>query len=411
MTFADHDELYFSLTEDIRELRIDRATATVRLPIGAQIIFADGYAGFDKRKDFTVSVKETEHGDVAEYEVTRPLRKDMQFILSIAFLKGYVDLGPLHEVRRLDRQEGHIFSSFAIAFSGLFMLSGYYYFMWRRVGRDSTDRTVLTVYDPPDGMGPAEIRHLYTRGKVDYASIAATILRLAEVGGLSISERQGIYRIERCMTGPDGCTSLEKEFQKNIFSGPGELTIGHAGISKAFASALHTMRTGLKKGIKGLQRSNGRYLWTGIAISLITIFLSFAVLDLNDFGKEKTFKNIYLCTMITVMGGVNLMFKWLLRSPTEAYTKLLDRIAGYRLFLETSFNKGASQSGGIQLSLQRHLPNAVALGIDCGKITIRQGQTEWYSGSTGFFSVGEFLSSINKKGWRKGFDQGRETDG
>ena len=179
ITFPDHDELYFLIVEDIRELKIGKASATVRLPKGAQIIFADGYAGLEGRKDFKVSVKETEYGDVTGYEVARPLKEKMQFILSVAFLKGYVDLGPLHELRRLDRQEGHIFSSFAISLSGLFILLGYYFFIWRRVGRDFKDGTLLTVYDPPDNLGPAEMRQLYTRGKVDGVSIIATILRLA----------------------------------------------------------------------------------------------------------------------------------------------------------------------------------------------------------------------------------------
>jgi len=320
----------------------------------------------------------------------------MQFILSVAFLKGYVDLGPLHELRRLDRQEGHIFSSFAISLSGLFILLGYYFFIWRRVGRDFKDGTLLTVYDPPDNLGPAEMRQLYTRGKVDGVSIIATILRLAETGGLNISERQGVYRIERRQAGPDGCTPLEKGFLENIFSTSEDMIIGHAGTRKTTGAAVHVMRSELRNGFKGLQRTNGRYLWPGIAISLIALFLSIAVLDLDDYGKENIFKNIYLCFMIAILGGVNLMFKRLLRSPTEAYIKLLERIRGYCAFLESSFKK-EGQSGGIPPSLQRHLPYAVALGIDCRRVMIRQGQAGWYSGSFGGFSVLDFSASVNKK--------------
>jgi hypothetical protein len=112
--------------------------------------------------------------------------------------------------------------------------------------------------------------------------------------------------------------------------------------------------------------------------------------------------------MIITFGGTILIFKWLFKSPTEAYLKILKRIEGYRLYLVSSFKESAGKSGVIPSSLHKHLPYAVAFGIDCREVMIRQTQAEGYSGRSHIFSIGDFSASLFKKGRKiEDFKEGR----
>jgi hypothetical protein len=100
-----------------------------------------------------------------------------------------------------------------------------------------------------------------------------------------------------------------------------------------------------------------------------------------------------------VFGFLGLLFYFLLKAPTKEGRALLDRIAGYRDALAASFRKEESGMGdpGISPFLARHLPYAMALGIECDRLAFRWDSTRWFTGRSGGFSVRDFTASIRRR--------------
>ena len=106
------------------------------------------------------------------------------------------------------------------------------------------------------------------------------------------------------------------------------------------------------------------------------------------------FAFVVLCVMLTV-------FYRLLKAPTQAGSKLMGRIEGFGKFLAVNYAKtrGLRQRPETDAPpfLEKHLPYAIALGIDSEYVSIRAKSLEWYAGRPGGFSPYDFTSSLRMK--------------
>jgi uncharacterized membrane protein YgcG len=93
---------------------------------------------------------------------------------------------------------------------------------WFYLGRDIPGKgTVVVGYEPPEGLGPAEVGTLIDE-RVDLRDISAVIIDLAVRGYLRIAEVERSlsssrdYRFER-LKGPEGLKPFEKELYSQLF--------------------------------------------------------------------------------------------------------------------------------------------------------------------------------------------------
>ena len=393
-----HEELFFDVTGRILKLPVRRASATVRLPEGADVVFADGFAGLRDRKDFTARVRELHGSDFVDYAVWRPLKPEMGFQVSVGFTKGFVKTSLWTQGKQLDRRSGGLMTSIGVLVLGLACTCGYYLIAWNRVGRDPPAGLVLREFEPPAGVSPALIRYILRNRRVDDTGLAAALVHLAQHGAIRIDERGGAYQMRK--TGiAEGCAPHEQVVLAAVFGNSERLVIG---IGRA-RSILRAARSSMKRALGAEYRRyfvlNSRYLWPGLLLSVSTLACSLLALNLGDGGKSGAFLASYLAIQLGIFGILTLPCSFLLKTPTQEGRTLLDRIAGYRDTLAANFRRETGGMGdpGISPSLARHLPYAMALGIETDRIGYRWVSTQWFGGSSGGFSARDFTEAIRRR--------------
>ncbi|MBI5102177.1 MAG: DUF2207 domain-containing protein [Nitrospirae bacterium] len=396
-----HDELCFVIAGRAgRANHIRGSTATVRLPKGADVIFAGGYAGLRDRKDVGAEVEETGQGDIVRYFVKRPLREGMIFSVDIGFVKGYARASWLQRLVLLDRQTRRLLSSLFIFFSGLVVSFIYYWTAWVKVGRDPKGQGVeLTEFSPPADIDPAGMRALLKKGKADHLSTTAAILSLAERGYIRIFEWEGAYKIQRTQAIDSQVSDREKTLLSTLFSERNMVVLTGSSERKLLSRAGRTLKTLLKKEYGKQTEQNIRYLWPGIVISVLFLLASLAVIDkseLVDRSRATTGLAVYASILCAGFGLLTLLFSRLLRRPAKGYVDLLEQLHSYAGFLKRNFTNLNAQKADIPPFLQEHLPYAIAAGVDVSHLLIRNGEAKWYKGTSGGFGCGDFIRTVKR---------------
>ncbi len=75
----------------------------------------------------------------------------------------------------------------------------YYLIAWFRIGPDPKPGTILTLYEPPEGLSPAATRYIAS-GITDGRSFAAVIAQLAVRGCIRVESANGKYKLSRLMS-------------------------------------------------------------------------------------------------------------------------------------------------------------------------------------------------------------------
>jgi len=146
-----------------------------------------------------------------------------------------------------------------------------------------------------------------------------------------------------------------------------------------------------------------------LALSVVAAAGGLFFLDLPFHGRESWplivysgFAFILLCITLAV-------YYHLLKAPTEAGSKIMNRIEGFRKFLAVNYEKARSFSERPETDappfLEKHLSYAIALGIESEYVSIRAKNFEWYAGRPGGFSPYDFTSSLK---WKRR-DTGRQS--
>lgn len=379
--YDDHDRFSFAVKHTSLGLRVDRAMATVRLPSGANTVRADGLAGPPGRKYFSASVDETAAGDVIRYAATRPLLADMTFHAIVSLPKGFARRSIWQRVRRFDRAQGHILQSLGLFLTATVLSLVYFVLAWRRVGRDPESKAVMPVYDPPDGLSPALMRHLVRRRQPDGRTVVATVVRLAQLGALVVVERDGRYRLAKRAAVPPECAPHEVEFFNHLFGGSDALMLGTRAARARLAAARLGLRRALRTEHSQYLVTNRRHFWPGLVLSVAGVVLGLAVgVPRSDLGYA------YLVFMALVLVTTNVTFWKLLQAPTTQAQELMVEIHGFRQFLDASYRDGVAA----------HLAYAIALGVDHERVSILDREIDWYAGNSGGFSADDFAASLHR---------------
>ncbi len=396
-----HDELCFVIVGPASRANFIRnATATVRLPQGADVIFAGGRAGLKDRKDIVSRVEETGQGDIVRYSVTRPLREGMGFSVDIGFVKGYTKASVLQRLIVLDRQTRRLLSSLLIFFSGLAVSFIYYLIAWFKVGRDPEGKVApLAEFSPPEEIDPAGMRALMRKGMADHLSTTAAILSLAEKGAIRISESEGVYKIEKTQAVAPPLSDLERAFMSALFQGRNMAVLSGSSRRRLLSEAGRTLKTLLKKEYRKQTEHNMRYLWPGIIISVLSVLASLAMIDRSELiesGRAGFAMTVYGAMLAAGFGLLALLFSRLLRRPSKEHVDMLERLRAYTDFLKRNFSGLNEKRADIPPLLQEHLPYAIAAGVDVSHLLIRNGEAKWYKGASGGFGCGDFIKTVRR---------------
>ncbi len=356
--FDDHDQIYWNATGTAWPVPIDRARATVVLPVavsgGIRVGCFTGPQGAvqsDCRADAG--------SEVAGFESARPLGPGEGLSIVVGLPKGVLE-EPSALARWLDRLSDWI-SLFTLL---PFLTFGAMFQLWRTRGRDRGARESIPVrYEPPDGLTPAEVGTVVDE-RADLADITSSILDLAIRGYLRIEEQEiqkflflesTDYRLHK-LREPEGLAAHERKLMQSLFAdGP---VVAVSDLKDNFYKHLPGIREALYTEV-----SKGKHLFptspdsvrTGWAMGgfavLVLAFFSFMVLRLDQ------------ALAVGACGLIVLAFSRVMPRKTRRGRQAYEEIQGFSEFLTRVDRDRLERMGGRSRdTFERILPYAVVLG-------------------------------------------------
>jgi uncharacterized membrane protein YgcG len=420
--FEDFDELYWNVTGNDWTFPIDAASVRIDLPPGANIVQSAAYTGRQGEQGRSYQVAQ-ENGSIYAARTTSVLQPGEGFTVAVAWQKGIV-AAPT-EADKFNwwlRDNAGLLALLA----GIAAVLGYYVYAWTRVGRDPPEGTIVPLFHPPEGLGPAASRFIW-RQSFDDRAFAAGLVGLAVKKRLVIGDDDGDFWIERkADQGPPLTQSeaallqalpalrtelkqenhrrigsaraalrdwLVREYEGSIFVrnfawfaigallscmvliGSALLLPGETGMLGLFATGWTAVWWGviLTVGwgaIKGLFGGRGlvRRLASIFPLLFMIPFMGAGVVAPAAILFSEGLKPQLMAVIVggIVLGLANLAFYYLLRAPTPMGRQLLDKLEGFRMFLATAEEERLKVLHPPEKTpelFERYLPYAMAL--DC----------------------------------------------
>ncbi|MBC8025384.1 MAG: DUF2207 domain-containing protein [Steroidobacteraceae bacterium] len=438
--FSEHDELYWNVNGNGWDFAIDRVTARVTLPseIPPADIRMEAYTGAQGSagKDYSA---ELEDGTTAVFASTRAFGPREGLTIVAMWPKGFIipavpgTSPPLniasqsvgYDAARDGGQpsnynentysspaEAFLRREFArdnrpvlFGFAGLALIFLFYWRVWSRIGRDPPSKGIIPEYESPKDVSAASMRYLLRMG-YDNECYAAAVLSLAVKGSLRIEQDSGIlgfgkkYTLVRSTKDPDVETRLapdESALLGALFVKGDRIELkqeNHVVIRGA--SRLH--EGALKSGYAtGYFRLNGGWNFLGILLTVFAIAVTMS--QPGTIGWPLYYLDTKLGWLTAALAiatlAVALVFGWLLRAPTVRGQALMDKIRGFKKYLEVAEGADLKRISGPPPKLtpalyEAYLPAALALDVDQRwaekfarvlAVEAPNYQPAWYTGS------------------------------
>ncbi len=227
--FSDEtEELYWNLTGNDWSFPIDRVTADIHLPEGAEVRDLAGYTGYYGEVGTDVEIRR-DTGNRILLRTTRPFQSGEGVTVSVSWQAGLLPKPGLSETVA-DRAADNPGALLALA--AFLALAGYYGLVWWQVGRDPRKGTIIPLFEPPEEYSPAAVGHIHARGFNNGLSparaLSVGITSLAVKGLLTIEDLNRSsgtrYVLHRTDKPADGLPPGEAVLLEWLFSDPDEDT-------------------------------------------------------------------------------------------------------------------------------------------------------------------------------------------
>lgn len=440
--FDDFDELYWNVTGNEWSFEIEKASAAIHLPEGAEVLQHACYTGFAGSTETNCSSDLSAPGTVTW--TASELKENEGLTIAVGFTKGIVKQ-PRTPSWLETETFGKILGGIGIAFLALM------YFLWSRHGKDHESPTVVPQFDIPDRLSPASIGYIAS-GSYKNNLLAAALVDMAVKGYIRIKEipKTGLfgkthYTIEKLKSEGDDLGIEEKGLFQGLFPGRSDSLNLTGEYNASVAAAVNIFMLGITGRSRSiLSKGHNRGLtfllflaisaiyWTALYSSyqhffdysrLITGIILYAVMAVSFlvfistgnstagwiwilpllitaagsyiwYQFDRTIDPFTICFLFLVAGVTILaVFNYLIRRPEPELLRVRSLIDGLKMYMgaaETQlirFNNPPKMTPQI---FEKYLPYAMVLGVD--KIwgakfesLLRQNATEyshdWYSGN------------------------------
>ena len=456
--FADHDELYWNITGNGWGFVINEASALIKLPAGVvrTDMAIEGYTGpaGSTAQDYTTNIAANNEAFIA---TTRSLQPGEGLTVVLSWPKGVVvEPSPVTRAGFMLADNRAVL----LALVGLALMAGYLIMVWARYGRDPEAGPVFPHYKPPAKLSPGACRYIQQMSH-DNECFTAAVLSLAVKGYISIHE--GYTEALRQATGGGAVAEARAKLeelkeqledggmlQRTFLSPMLELaseaidaagddtfvlekndnTVGlpklapgeHALLKKLFEPEKYLVLTNKNhKIIKAAISAHAKALKAyHQKISFLTnsgkifpaILLGAGVFIYAAMTTELTPLPIIIMVLAVPL---LLLFAYLLKAPTLKGRKIMDQLAGFKMYLAVAEAEdlqriegiaGASPEKSPEL-FEQYLPFAVALDVEQPwadqferlfmKISAEKGSSYrpgWYSGSKAIGSFSGFTTGL-----------------
>jgi uncharacterized membrane protein len=361
--FDEHDELYWNVTGDEWEVPIEAASAIVRLPNGVSGTRATAFRGAYGSTD---QAKATIEPDGVRVEAVSGLG----FREGLTAVVGW-NPGVVHRPTAVEQTAEVVSSNLpllipVIVFFGMFRV-------WRARGRDPELAPIITLYEPPATMTPAELGTLVD-GKPDMRDITATIVDLAVRGYLHIEEsgsdgflgmfssKDYQFTLRKAKSDWKGLRLHEQDLLDAMFGGQDSVSLSQ--LKNKFYKHLPELRNHLYKGLV----SDGFY--TGRPDRVRALYMLAGAIGgaLVAVGGANVMGALGMQPAAAIIAGIAsgliaVFFGWFMPSRTVRGTRELEKILGFQEFLSRVEADRIDRTIRTPEMFEKFLPYAMALGV------------------------------------------------
>ncbi|HQJ15914.1 MAG TPA: DUF2207 domain-containing protein [Candidatus Omnitrophota bacterium] len=424
--FKDFDELYWNVTGNGWDFVIESAKASVALPesLSGKIRSFEAYTGPSGAQGADYSSGMEDSGKVV-FTATRPLQPGEGLTIAVTWPKGYItEPSPQTKARWFIEDNAIVI----IGFLGLVLVVLYYAYVWSRFGRDPAKGTIIPLFKPPSDLTPQAVRFIMRMG-YDNKVFGCAVINMAVKGFLSIREEDSVYTLYKTGRNRIPLSPDEQELADTLLSSS-EIELRnteHATIS----AAIRALRFHMQKAYDRVYfLTNAQYFIPGLVGSAVvlvvsafiqagpsfpialfmsfwltgwsfgTFFLMALVVNswklylrsaprspgllgqalsvslfcvpflLGEFFGIGVFifaTSLALVPLLLLLVGVNILFYHLLKAPTLAGRRVMDRIEGFRMYLSVAEKDRMNALYGPKRTpelFEQYLPYALALDVE-----------------------------------------------
>ncbi len=387
---SGYDELYWNVTGVDSEIPIASASATVFLPAAVTGVQTRVYTGPFGSRSSNASTTPVPGG--YEFRTQSELAPREGLTIDVAWDPGVVARpGVVAKAVRLVRYNWVLL----LPFLSFFLMWRH----WRRHGKDPARLSVVTRYEPPEDMIPAEVGTLVDN-RPDLRDITASLVDLAVRGYLRIEERQvsrlaGVWRsreytffqVKDRSAWREELTGFERELLTELFNRGSKKEVRTEDLDVEFYEALPSLRDQLFRQMIAARyyrnrpdRVVAKYWGAALLVAIGTLaFLVYAgAAGLLGAGPTAV-----------LIGGVGtvippLVFAPLMSRRTGTGTRRLEQILGFEEFLTRVEKDRLERMVDSPEMFERYLPHAMALGVERRWAKAFEGiyrrAPEWYVG-------------------------------
>ena len=393
--FDDHDELYWNVTGNGWDFRILQASASIQLPeqVGISDLAVEGYTGPFGASGQAYTTELSQGGANITGTGTLNPREGLTVVLS--WPKGLV-YEPNSGDRALDLLNDN--SGLLIALLALILSAIYLQLVWNKVGRDPKAGPVFPHYEPPKGYSPASARYINTMG-YDKKVFTAAIINLAVKGYLSITQEDKTYTLDK----KDSTKELapgEQALLARLFKDKSSIELqneNHYELSKTMLAHRQALR---KDYLSIYFAKNYMYL----APSMIGSMLALVIIGLLNLAT------VIVAIPVVLNFILHAVFIKLMAAPSSRGRKLMDKLDGFKLYLEVAEKDDLNLSHPPDMTpelFEKYLPFAIALDVEHDwaeqftkvflSIKAQTGNSYhpvWYYGAFSSLEMGSFADNI-----------------
>jgi hypothetical protein len=399
--FDGHDEFYWNVTGNDWPVPIDHAAATVRFPSTA--------AGSLRAQAFTGVYGSTQHdatfnidGAEAQFETSNPLPMRGGLTVDV-----YLPKDILREPSAVTKFFWFLGGN-PVVFLPLVTLAGMFTLWWYK-GRDpDAGLSVAPMYEPPQGISPAEAGTLLD-DQIHPRDITSTIIDLAVRGYIKIEEtaekvlifthKDYVFHLlkPREQWGAD-LAPHERVMLENVFAGGADIRL--SSLKNRFYTAVPVIREDVmsalkKKGIYLLDPESANGYSIGAAIAILIPFAIFQYMGWANFFNS--------ALLLIVCIPLSLVIWWLFARVMTAKTVKGARTHVAVLGFQEFMNRVDAERLKIMppTTFEKFLPYAMALGVEHhwaqAFAGIVKDPPQWYvsPGGYGAFNPIFFSSSMH----------------
>jgi uncharacterized membrane protein len=399
--FDEHDELYWNVTGDEWDVPIESAAAVVRLPSGVSGVRATAFRG--------------EYGSTEQNAVTIAGNQIAIDTRGLGFHEGLTAVigwnpGVVHRPTAVDRTADAIRSNLPLLLPPIvFVLM---YRRWQKRGRDPKLAPIVTRYEPPEQMTPAELGTL-ADGSPDMRDVTATIVDLAVRGYLHIAETDEEHMFALYSTKDYGFTLKKPRAEWNALK-PHERKLLEALFKSGDSVTLSALKNKFYKDLPGIKdglldnlvgdglyaarpdKVRTAYIVGGVFLVAGSIVFGSQIMDF--FGMQP---------LAMIVGGVAsgiiiAAVGWFMPMRTVKGTRELEKVLGFEDFLARVESDRFDRVIKTPEMFEKFLPYAMALGVESNWAKafegIYQQSPSWYTGPGGVhtFSPRAFTSDVSR---------------